>query len=49
MCNRLTLRLERRASTAIVRERGLTFESATDTLSQHRANFSAEPFARRKC
>ena len=41
MCNPLNLCLHRRPSTETVQERGLTFESATDTLSQHRANFSS--------
>jgi hypothetical protein len=40
MCNTLKLRLHWRVSKETMQHPGLTFDSATDTLSQHRANFS---------
>jgi hypothetical protein len=41
MRNMLNLRLDWNVPAGGVKWRGLTFESVTDTLSQHRANFSS--------
>ena len=49
MCNTLKWRGHASASAGRAKSLGLTFESATDTLSQHRANFLSGRFDPRKC